>query len=148
MKLLFLNGPNLNLLGTREPDIYGHESLNDIVDVVRERATQSGMVILDFQSNHEGGLIDFIHEHASSADGMIINPGALTHYSIALRDAITATGIATVEVHLSNIHHREAFRHHSVIAPVAIGQIAGFGSYGYVMAVDWFSDMRQGSKKP
>ncbi|CAN5301283.1 MAG: type II 3-dehydroquinate dehydratase [Chloroflexia bacterium] len=148
MKLLFLNGPNLNLLGTREPDIYGHESLNDIVDVVRERATQSGMVILDFQSNHEGGLIDFIHEHASSADGMIINPGALTHYSIALRDAITATGIATVEVHLSNIHHREPFRHHSVIAPVAIGQIAGFGSYGYVMAVDWFSDMHQGSKKP
>lgn len=146
MKLLFLNGPNLNLLGTREPDIYGNESLNDIVDMVRKQAKGLGIEILDYQSNHEGALIDFIHEHASSADGMIINPGALTHYSIALRDAITATGINTVEVHLSNIHQREPFRHQSVIAPVAIGQVVGFGSHGYLMALDWFSNAHRGSK--
>lgn len=145
MKLLFLNGPNLNSLGTREPNIYGSESLEDIVDVVRKRATESGIFILDFQSNHEGALIDFIHEHAPVADGMIINPGALTHYSIALRDAITATNIATVEVHLSNIHQREPFRHHSMIAPVAVGQIAGFGSHGYLMALDWFNDRHRRS---
>jgi len=147
MKLLLLNGPNLNLLGAREPNIYGSESLNDIVSVVRTYATTSGIELLDFQSNHEGALIDFIHEHASAADGMIINPGALTHYSIALRDAITATGLATVEVHLSNIHRREPFRHHSVISPVAVGQIAGFGSHGYLMALDWFSNAQQGGRK-
>lgn len=139
MKLLLVNGPNLNLLGTREPDIYGRETLADIVDSVRRAAGQVGCEIVDFQSNHEGAIIDFIQEHAPSADGLIINPGALTHYSIALRDAISGTGIATVEVHLSNIHKREEFRHRSVISAVAAGTIVGFGPFGYQMALQSFT---------
>jgi 3-dehydroquinate dehydratase-2 len=139
VKLLLVNGPNLNLLGTREPGIYGHETLFDIVRSVRTEAKRRGCEILDFQSNHEGAILDFIHEHAASSDGLIINPGALTHYSIALRDAITGTGITTVEVHLSNIHTREEFRHHSVISAVAAGTIVGFGSYGYHLALHWFT---------
>lgn len=139
MKLLLVNGPNLNLLGTREPDIYGRETLADIVDAARQQADGHGVELVDFQSNHEGAIIDFIHEQAATSDGLIINPGALTHYSIALRDAITGTGITTVEVHLSNIHTREAFRHHSVISPVAAGTIVGFGSYGYHLALNWFA---------
>ncbi len=139
MKLLLVNGPNLNLLGTREPGIYGHETLEDIVSAVRETAEQRGCEIIDVQSNHEGEILDAIHRHAPSVDGMIINPGALTHYSIALRDAISGTGIRTVEVHLSNIHTREEFRHHSVISAVAAGSIVGFGSYGYHLALLWFT---------
>ncbi len=146
MRLLLVNGPNLNLLGTREPEVYGNDSMEDIVCFARRRAAECGIELVDFQSNHEGALIDFIHEHASTADGMIINPGALTHYSIALRDAIAGTGIDTVEVHLSNIHQREPFRHHSVLASVAIGQLAGFGWYGYLMAIDWFHDIHGGAK--
>jgi 3-dehydroquinate dehydratase-2 len=140
MKLLLVNGPNLNLLGTREPGIYGRETLADIVAGVREEAHRFDCAIVDFQSNHEGAILDFIHEQAPGADGLIINPGALTHYSIALRDAITGTGITTVEVHLSNIHKREQFRHHSVISPVATGSIVGFGSRGYHLALKWFVD--------
>jgi 3-dehydroquinate dehydratase-2 len=139
VKLLLVNGPNLNLLGTREPEIYGRETLADIVASVRRDAERRGCEIADFQSNHEGAIIDFIHEQAGSSDGMIINPGALTHYSIALRDAISGTGISTVEVHLSNIHTREEFRHHSVISAVAAGTIVGFGSYGYHLAFNWFT---------
>ena len=139
MKLLLVNGPNLNLLGTREPGIYGRETLADIVDSVRREAKDRGCEILDFQSNFEGAILDFIHEHAPTTDGLIINPGALTHYSIALRDAISGTGITTVEVHLSNIHTREEFRHHSVISAVAAGTIVGFGSYGYHLALHWFT---------
>jgi 3-dehydroquinate dehydratase-2 len=143
MKLLFVNGPNLNLLGSREPHVYGVESLEGIVGSVKGRAKAYDIEIVDFQSNHEGALIDVIHEHAPSSNGMVINPGALTHSSIALRDAITGTGIETVEVHLSNIHQREPFRHQSVIAPVSVGQIVGFGSYGYLMAIDWFIASRR-----
>jgi 3-dehydroquinate dehydratase-2 len=139
VKLLLVNGPNLNLLGSREPAVYGRETLADIVRCVREEADRLGCEIVDFQSNHEGEILDFIHEHAPGTDGMIINPGALTHYSIALRDAITGTGITTVEVHLSNIHKREAFRHHSVISAVAAGSIVGFGSYGYRLALQWLA---------
>jgi 3-dehydroquinate dehydratase-2 len=139
VKLLLVNGPNLNLLGTREPDIYGRETLAVIVAGVREAATRAGCEIVDFQSNHEGAILDFLHEHAPGADGLIVNPGALTHYSIALRDAISGTGITTVEVHLSNIHTREAFRHHSVISDIAAGSIIGFGSYGYHLALQWFT---------
>lgn len=139
MKLLLVNGPNLNMLGTREPGIYGHETLAGIVAGVREAATAEGVELVDFQSNHEGGILDFLHEHAPAADGLIINPGALTHYSIALRDAISGTGITTVEVHLSNIHKREPFRHHSVISDIAAGSIIGFGSFGYHMALQWFT---------
>lgn len=137
MKLLLVNGPNLNLLGTREPDVYGRETLAGIIAAVRDDAPDD-CEILDFQSNHEGAILDFIHEHAPTADGLIINPGALTHYSIALRDALSGTGIPTVEVHLSNIHKREAFRHHSVISAVCAGSVVGFGSYGYRMALQWF----------
>jgi 3-dehydroquinate dehydratase-2 len=137
--LLLVNGPNLNLLGTREPDIYGRETLVDIVATVRDAATAAGSEVVDFQSNHEGAILDFLHEHAPDADGLIINPGALTHYSIALRDAISGTGITTVEVHLSNIHTREPFRHHSVISDIAAGSIIGFGSFGYLMALQWFT---------
>jgi 3-dehydroquinate dehydratase-2 len=139
VKLLLVNGPNLNLLGTREPDIYGRETLADIVVSVREAAGRNGCEMVDFQSNHEGAILDFIHEHAPGADGLLVNPGALTHYSIALRDAISGTGITTVEVHLSNIHTREAFRHHSVISDIAAGSIIGFGSYGYHLALQWFT---------
>ena len=142
MKLLLVNGPNLNLLGTREPDVYGQETLQDIVGCLREDARRFDCEILDFQSNHEGEIIDFIHEQAPSADGMIINPGALTHYSIALRDAISGTSITTVEVHLSNIHRRETFRHHSVISAVAAGTIVGFGAHGYLLALRWFIETR------
>lgn len=139
MRLLLVNGPNLNLLGTREPGIYGQETLAGIVGSVRDAATRAGCELVDFQSNHEGAILDFLHEHAPGADGLIINPGALTHYSIALRDAITGTGITTVEVHLSNIHKREPFRHHSVISDIAAGSIIGFGSFGYLMALQWFT---------
>ena len=138
MKLLLVNGPNLNLLGTREPEVYGHQTLADIVDAVRREAAALDCDLLDFQSNHEGAILDFIHENAASADGLIINPGALTHYSIALRDAISGTGIATIEVHLSNVHTREAFRHHSAISPVAAGTIVGLGAHGYHLALQWF----------
>ena len=143
MKLLLVNGPNLNLLGTREPGIYGHATLEDIVEAVGREAREAGCEILDFQSNHEGEILDFIQHHASTVDGLIINPGALSHYSIALRDAISGTGITTVEVHLSNIHQREEFRHHSVISAVSRGQIVGFGPYGYQLALQWFMHNEQ-----
>lgn len=138
MKLLVVNGPNLNLLGTREPTMYGRETLSEILEDVRRTAAGLRCEVIDYQSNHEGAILDFIHEHASQADGLIINPGALTHYSIALRDAISGTGITTVEVHLSNVHARESFRHHSVISPVVAGTIVGLGSHGYHLAVQWF----------
>lgn len=144
MKLLLVNGPNLNLLGTREPGIYGDETLSGIVSRIRDAASSRGIDVIDFQSNHEGALIDFIHEHAPGADGMIINPGAFSHYSIAIRDAISGTGITTVEVHLTNIHQREQFRHHSVISAVTRGQIVGFGPAGYIMALEWFRGQRSG----
>lgn len=140
MKLLLVNGPNLNLLGTREPGIYGAATLATIVEAVHASAAGYGCDVVDFQSNHEGEIIDFIHQHAPSADGLIINPGAFTHYSIAIRDAISGTGITTVEVHLSNIHQREAFRHHSVISAVAAGSIVGLGASGYRLALQWFID--------
>ena len=138
--VLVLNGPNLNLLGTREPDHYGRTTLADIVmslEADAARATPS-VTIRHLQSNHEGVLVDAIQEHGPGAIGLIINPGALTHYSIALRDAISGVGVPTVEVHISNIHQREEFRHHSFIAPVAKGQIAGLGAIGYRLALAYF----------
>ncbi len=133
MKILIINGPNLNLLGKRKPDVYGHRSLNELNAFVKEYFKK---VQLEFyQSNHEGDIIDRIHKAMTQFDGIVINPGALTHYSYALRDAIEACRIPVVEVHLSNVAAREPFRHISVISEVCQGTISGFGAYGYVIAV-------------
>lgn len=130
-----INGPNLNLLGFREPGIYGSLSLQAIEDNLRKQADLAGIGITFYQSNHEGAIIDRIHGAIGQADGILLNPGALTHYSYAVRDAISSARIPTVEVHLSNIHAREEFRHTSVIAPVAVGQIAGFGAASYTLGL-------------
>lgn len=133
MKILIINGPNLNLLGKRNPDIYGHRSLNELNTFVKDYFKK---VKLEFyQSNHEGELIDRIHQAITQFDGIVINAGALTHYSYALRDAIEACTIPVVEVHLSNVIARESFRKISVISEVCQGTISGFGAYGYVLAV-------------
>lgn len=138
--VLVLNGPNLNLLGTREPDHYGRTTLASIVETLEADAGRSvpPVAIRHVQSNHEGVLLDAIQEHGPGALGLIINPGALTHSSIALRDAISGVGVPTIEVHISNIHAREPFRHHSFIAGVATGQIAGLGATGYRLALAYF----------
>lgn len=136
MRILLINGPNLNLLGTREPEIYGTLTLDDIVAKVKTRAGELGAEIVDFQSNSEGEIVGFIQREAPNADGAILNAAALTHYSIALFDTLKATGLPFIEVHISNIHAREEYRHHSVIAGIAIGQIAGLGWRGYVAALD------------
>ncbi len=135
-RVLVLNGPNLNLLGTREPNLYGTETLEAIIERVRQHATTLQIEIEHLQSNHEGVLIDAIHQARGRVHGIILNAGALTHTSYALRDAIVAVGIPTVEVHLTNIYAREEFRRHSVLAPVCIGQISGFGAHGYLLALD------------
>lgn len=126
-----IHGPNLNLLGLREPRVYGTQTLADIEKVLASEAESLGAVLESFQSNSEGALVDCIQAAFGQRDGLLINPGAYTHTSVAIRDAIAAVGIPTVEVHLSNIHKREAFRHHSYIAAVAVGQICGFGADSY-----------------
>lgn len=131
LSILVLNGPNLNLLGQREPQIYGSVTLYDIDALLRAEAERLNVKLECIQSNHEGGLIDAIHGAAAVHQGILINAGAYTHSSIAIRDAIAAVGLPTVEVHLSNIYRREDFRHHSYIASVAIGQISGFGAESY-----------------
>lgn len=129
--ILVLHGPNLNLLGKREPGIYGSSTLEDIVRLLEEEATYHKVTVSSLQSNHEGVLVDAIHAALGKHQGLLINAGAYTHTSVAIRDAIAAVNLPTVEVHLSNIYRREAFRHHSYIAPVAIGQISGFGADSY-----------------
>ena len=134
--LLILNGPNLNLLGVRQPEIYGRTTLVEVESLCRAKAQALG-IRLDFaQSNHEGALVDAIHAARGVMDGIILNAGAYTHTSIALMDAISSTQVPTVELHLSNVHAREAFRHHSYIARVAVGVICGFGPAGYALAID------------
>lgn len=135
-QILLLHGPNLNMTGIRERDIYGAETLEDINRELLEYAEKQGIFLEIFQSNHEGTLIDRIHQAYGTKDAIVINPGAYTHYSYAIRDAIASVHLPAVEVHLSNIHQREEFRHTSVIAPVCRGQICGFGKWGYFAALD------------
>ncbi len=134
-KVLVLNGPNLNLTGLREPTHYGSATLDEINSALSEAASSLGIDTVFFQSNHEGDIIDYIHSAKDNFDGIILNAGAYTHYSYAIRDAIAAVEVPTVEVHMSNVHAREEFRHTSVIAPVCIGSIAGFGSFSYHLAL-------------
>ena len=136
MRILVINGPNLNLLGRREPAIYGTKTLEEINALLEEKARELGVELKFFQSNSEGSLIDFIQSEAPQASGIIINPGALTHYGLSLRDALADTGLPIIEVHLSNIYAREEWRRHSVIAPIARGQISGFGWRGYIAALE------------
>ncbi len=134
-KILLVNGPNLNLLGKRNPEIYGTTTLPEIVDRLTQAARVAGYELLAFQSNHEGAIIDFLHKEAPSANGLIINPGALGHYSYSLRDAIEAVAIKSIEVHISNVHAREEFRRQLVLTPVCVEQIVGQGVEGYFVAL-------------
>jgi 3-dehydroquinate dehydratase II len=134
-QILVLNGPNLNLLGTREPQVYGRQTLAEINHELEKVAAGHNTVLRLVQSNHEGVLIDALHEARDWANGLLINPGAFTHTSYSLRDAITAVALPAVEVHLSNVHGRERFRRRSVLAPVCLGQVAGFGAYSYTLAL-------------
>ena len=140
-KLLVIHGPNLNLLGEREPGVYGNESIDALNNEIIDRAEKNGMDCEIFQSNHEGAIIDKLHAARTSFDGVIINAGAYTHYSYAIRDAIAAIKIPVIEVHISNINAREEFRSNSVIAPVCKGSICGFGLLSYYLAVQAISEM-------
>ncbi len=143
-KILILNGPNLNLLGTREPQVYGHTTLADVEALMAQQAAVRGVEVDCFQSNHEGALIDSIH--AARTEGVayiIINPGGLTHTSVALRDALAGVAIPFIEVHISNVHKREEFRHHSYLSGIAEAVLCGFGTSGYLMALNYICDKLQ-----
>ncbi len=142
--VLILNGPNLNLLGTRQPEVYGSTTLDDIETLCKNHAEVTGMTVEFRQSNHEGTLVDKIHDARGRHDGIILNAGAYTHTSIALMDAISSVELPAIELHLSNVHARETFRHQSYIARVAVGLICGFGARGYVLAMDAMRDHVEG----
>lgn len=137
MKISIINGPNINFTGIRERGVYGSETWDDIQELIKENAAVlGGIEVTFFQSNHEGEIIDYLQDcYYEGIDGIVFNPGALTHYSYALRDAISSINIPVAEVHMSNVYNREEFRHHSVTAPVCVGQISGFGSYGYCLGL-------------
>jgi len=135
IKVLVLHGPNLNMTGFRETDVYGKKSLDELDRDISNAAESLGVEVRILQSNSEGVLIDTIHEHRRWATAIVINPGGLTHYSIALRDALVSVRLPVIEVHLSNVHAREEFRRNSVISPITIGQVVGFGGHGYIMAL-------------
>jgi 3-dehydroquinate dehydratase-2 len=139
MRVLVINGPNLNLLGAREPSYYGVKTLEDILEALEEAARDLDVELEAFQSNHEGAIIDYVQVNAPDASGIIVNAGALTHYGLALRDALIDSRLPIIEVHLSNIHAREEFRRRSVLADVAVGQIAGLGWKGYLYALEYFA---------
>jgi 3-dehydroquinate dehydratase-2 len=146
MRILLLNGPNLNTLGTREPEIYGRATLADIEEAVATRAAAFGADVRSFQANSEGDLIDWLQREAPDADGVIVNAGAYTHTSVALRDAVAACGVPAIEVHLSNVWRREEFRHESLLSPVVAGVIAGLGDRSYVLAVDALARIIKGAE--
>jgi 3-dehydroquinate dehydratase-2 len=139
MRFLVVNGPNLNWLGRRARSVYGAKTLADIEAAVSERATELGVDVGFFQSNHEGAIVEHLQAESGGASGLILNAGALTHYGLSLRDALADSRLPVVEVHMSNIYAREEFRHHSVVAPLAVGQIAGLGWYGYVLALEFLA---------
>ncbi|MEM7117485.1 MAG: type II 3-dehydroquinate dehydratase [Chloroflexota bacterium] len=135
-KILLINGPNLNMLGTREPEIYGAETLPELVTAIKAYGAERNVEIRDFQSNIEGEIVTAVQEARHWADGIMMNPGAYTHYSIAIRDAISAIDLPVIELHISNVHAREAFRHKSVLSAVCLGVIAGFGRDSYFLALE------------
>jgi len=136
MKILLLHGPNLQLLGKRQPEIYGHQTLEDINSHLREIAVQQGVELKTFQSNHEGAIVSEIGDNINWADGVLINPAAYTHTSVAIQDALSAVRLPVIEIHLTNIYARDAFRHHSYVSPIAVGVISGFGGFSYELALE------------
>ncbi|MGL4392414.1 MAG: type II 3-dehydroquinate dehydratase [Fusobacteriaceae bacterium] len=140
MKILVIHGPNLNFLGIREPEIYGKETLEDINNLIKKSCQKYELDVETFQSNSEGDIINKLQENYGKADYLVINPGALTHYSIAIRDAILSTKIKCIEVHLSNVYAREEFRKKSVVSDIALGVLSGFGSFGYLMAIEYIAE--------
>ncbi|SDQ00561.1 type II 3-dehydroquinate dehydratase [Ectopseudomonas guguanensis] len=142
--ILVLNGPNLNLLGTREPATYGHETLADISRLCADTAAEQGLTIEFRQTNHEGEVLDWIHTARGRCAGILINPAAWTHTSVAIRDALVASELPVIEVHLSNVHKREPFRHHSFVSSIAVGVICGLGSQGYRLGLQYFAQSLKG----